>query len=115
MNQETKDKVDESRKGYLGISGLDVTSDVSSMYGMPEGIFVAKVYDGGAKNAGILKGDIITGFAGSTVTSMEELQEALAYYEVGESVSVTVQRASAGGYTQLEFIVTLGEQAVTQD
>ena len=115
MSRETKDKVEESKKGYLGISGLDVTSDVSMMYGMPEGVYIAQVYDGGAQRAGMLKGDIITAFDGSTVKTMEDLQGYLEYYEVGESVTVTVQRAGAGGYTELSLVVMLGKQSVTKD
>lgn len=116
MTKETKSKVDEERKGYLGISGINVTNDVSQMYGMPEGVYVTQVYDGtAAKNAGMLNGDIITGFEGSTVGSMEDLQGYLEYYEVGESVEVTIMRASGGEYTEQTLTVILGEQAKTDD
>ena len=114
MNRETKDKVDENRKGYLGISGLDVTSDVSAAYGMPMGVYIAQVYDGGAKNAGIMKGDIVTAFDGSSVKTMEDLQGYLEYYEVGETVLVTIQRPQAGGYyTEQQLWVVLGERTQT--
>ena len=69
------------------------------MYGMPEGVYVTQVYDGtAAADAGMLNGDIIIGFEGSTVGSMEDLQGYLEYYEVGESVEVTIMRAS-GAHT----------------
>ena len=110
MSRETKDKVDAARKGYLGISGLDVTSEVSAMYGMPQGVYVAQVYEGGAQTAGMLKGDIITSFDGSTVSTMEDLQGYLEYYEVGTTVLVTVQRPSAGGYIEQTLLVVLGPQ-----
>lgn len=35
MNQKTKTKVAEGKQGYLGIEGVDVTSDSSQMYNMP--------------------------------------------------------------------------------
>ena len=108
MNRETKDKVDDAKKGYLGISGLNVTSDVSTMYGMPEGVYVAQVYAGGAYEAGMLKGDIITSFDGSSVKTMEDLQGYLEYYEIGESVIVTIQRPNAGGYIEHKLMVRLG-------
>ena len=108
MNRETKDKVAEAKKGYLGISGLDVTADVSAMYGMPEGVYVAQVHDGAASKAGILKGDIITAFDGSSVKTMTDLQGYLEYYEMGETVLVTIQRPNAGGYIEHQFFVTLG-------
>lgn len=110
MNRETKDKVDAAKKGYLGISGLNVTTDVSTMYGMPEGVYVAQVYNGGAYEAGILKGDIITAFDGSSVRTMEDLQGYLEYYEAGESVMVTIQRLSADGYVEQQLLVTLTTQ-----
>ena len=112
MNRETKDKVDVAKKGYLGISGLNVTIDVSTMYGMPEGVYVAQVYQGGAYEAGIMKGDIITAFDGSSVRTMEDLQGYLEYYEIGEKVLVTIQRPNAGGYVEQQIWVTLG--AATQ-
>ena len=113
MRRETKDKVKEENKGYLGISGLDVTSDVSRMYGMPEGVYVAQVYEGsGAAGAGILKGDIITAFDGSTVGSMSDLQGYLQYYEAGETVTVQLQRPNAGGYVEQIVEVILGKQSM---
>ena len=113
MNRETKDKVDAAKKGYLGISGLNVTTDVSTMYGMPEGVYVAQVYNGGAYEAGIMKGDIITAFDGSSVRTMEDLQGYLDYYEIGEQVTVTIQRPNAGGYIEQKLVVTLGAAAQT--
>ena len=113
MNRETKDKVDVAKKGYLGISGLNVTSDVATMYGMPEGVYVAQVYRGGAYEAGIVKGDIITAFDGSSVRTMEDLQSYLEYYEVGETVVVTIQRLNGGGYIEQKVIVTLTAQTQT--
>ena len=75
MLRETKDKVAEENKGYLGISGINVTSDVANMYGMPQGVYVTQVYEGtAAADAGMLNGDIITGFEGSGVGSMEDVQ-----------------------------------------
>ena len=113
MNRETKDKVEETRKGYLGISGLDVTADVSAAYGMPIGVYVAQVYgDGGAAAAGIMKGDVITAFDGITVKTMEDLQGCLQYYEMGETVSVTIQRPDAGEYKEYRLKVTLGAKTL---
>ena len=110
MNRETKDKVEEAKKGYLGISGLNVTADVATMYGMPEGVYVAQVYRAGAYEAGIVKGDIITAFDGSSVKTMEDLQSYLEYYEAGETVVVTIQRLNGGGYTEQNVLVTLTAQ-----
>lgn len=115
MLRETKDKVAEDRKGYLGISGINVTSDVANMYGMPMGVYVTQVYEGtAAAQAGMLNGDIITGFDGSGVGSMEDLQGYLEYYEIGESVKVTIMRANNGGYEKKVLTVVLGESVKTE-
>ncbi len=115
MSKETKSKVDVEKKGYLGISGINVTSDVANMYGMPEGVYVTQVYeDTAAAQAGMLNGDIIVGFEGSTVGGMEDLQGYLEYYEIGETVEVTIMRASGGEYTEQVLQVVLGEQVETE-
>ena len=114
MSRETRDKVEEAKKGYLGITGLDVTSDVSAMYGMPEGVFVTQVYEGGAKTAGMAKGDIIVGFEGNTVRNMRDLQGYLEYYEMGETVEVVVQRGTTGGYGEVKLQIVLGMQSTVE-
>lgn len=111
MNRETKTKVDENNAGYLGISGFTVTEDVVNVYGMPQGVYVAQVYQGsGAANAGIIKGGIITGLSDFTITSMAELQEALQYYAVGDTVEVTIMYPGREGYEASTVNVTLGPQ-----
>lgn len=115
MRRETKDKVAEERKGYLGISGINVTTDVANMYGMPMGVYVTQVYEGtAADKAGMLNGDIITGLDGSGVGSMLDLQGYLEYYEIGETVEVTIMRANNGDYEEQILTVVLGEAVKTE-
>ena len=65
MQHETKRKVSDNERSFLGISGTDVTSDVSATYDMPKGVYVAQVLENSAaESAGILKGDIIVAFEG---------------------------------------------------
>ena len=86
MNQETKTKVSEAERGYLGITGLDVEDSDSQRYGMPTGVYISEVSrGGGAADAGITKGSIIVGFNGITIDSMESLQEQLQYYKKGNT------------------------------
>ena len=85
MNQKTKTKVAEYERGYIGIKGVDVTSDSAQMYNMPTGVYVSEVISGGgAEKAGITKGAVITGIEGTTVDGMDALQEQLQYYKAGE-------------------------------
>ena len=113
MNQKTKTTVDEDKRGYLGISGVSVTSQVASAYSMPEGVYVAQIIEGGAaENSDMQKGDIITAIEDSTVSDMEELQKQLSYYESGETVTLTVQRADGSGeYSEKKIDVTLGDKS----
>ena len=111
MNKETRSKVSEAERGYLGIKGYDVTEEGAQMYNMPTGVFIAEVIDGGgAKDAGLTKGMIITEFDGSSVDDMETLKGLLEYYKVGEEVSVKVQVPEKNGeYTEQDVTVKLGK------
>lgn len=114
MNQKTKTKVAESERGYIGIKGVDVTSDSAQMYNMPTGVYVSEVISGGgAEKAGIItKGAVITGIEGTTVDGMDALQEQLQYYKAGEKVKITVQTQSKNGeYEKKDVEVTLGKQS----
>lgn len=108
MTHETKSRVSDEDRGYLGISCINVTSDLSDDFGMPEGIFVAQVYEGtGADRAGLVRGDIITEFDGTTVRSQEELTRQMAYYKAGETVEITIMQGSPVGYQAKTVQITL--------
>lgn len=109
MTRETKEKVAES--GYLGIRGVDVDSNVSKVYNFPVGVYVSEVLDNcGAEAAGIKAGDIICEMEGTSITSMEDLNEELSYYTPGETVKVVIKRQAEGGYTEKEVDVTLSKK-----
>ncbi|MGN0335234.1 MAG: S1C family serine protease [Lachnospiraceae bacterium] len=111
INRETRDKVDEEKSGYLGITCVDVTEDVSNAYGMPVGVYVNEVVKGSAADkAGIKAGDIIVKMEGSTVASYAELKEQLGYYEAGETVEIVV-RERASGYEEKTCSVTLSSKS----
>ena len=90
MNKETRSKVSDEERGYLGIKGYDVSEEGAQMYNMPTGVYVKEVMSGGgAEKAGLTKGSIITGFEGSSISGMSSLQEQLQYYKAGEEVTLT--------------------------
>lgn len=113
MNKETRQKVAEGEKGYLGIKGVDVNSQSAQMYNMPTGVYVSEaISGGGAEAAGITKGEIITSLDGTSIDSMQTLQEQLEYYKAGEKVEVKVQSpAQNGEYEEKTVEVTLGKSA----
>ena len=115
MERQTRTKVAEDEVGYIGISLQEVTSQISQMYNMPEGIYVVSVEEGSAAaNAGIMKGDIITKFDGNRITSYSDLQNVLQYYAAGDSASVTVQRPQNGEYVSVDLNLTLGSRPASQ-
>lgn len=109
MNKETKMKVDEEDRGYIGINGRDVDDSTSEIYGIPKGVYVYSTVDGGAaKKAGIEKGCVITGFNGEPIASMTELKSALEYYAKGEEVVLTVKVPDGpSSYKEQEFTLKL--------
>lgn len=111
MLKETKSKVAEEERGYLGISGISVTQEVSQAYGMPEGVYIAQVYSGtAAEAAGLKQGDIITEFGGDKITSMDELQKELEFYAKGDTVDVKVMTMTVAGYEEVTRQLTLGNK-----
>ena len=117
MNKKTRtDKVDEADSAYVGIAGQGVSGEMSSLYGIPEGIYLTEVQDGSpAADAGLQKGDIITKFDGSSVTSRQDLKTQLAYYAAGEEVPVTIQRQNGSEYEEQKVTITLGKLSDYQD
>lgn len=109
MTKKTREAVDESAQGYLGIQGTNIDANASKEYGMPVGIYVYKIVEGGAAaNSDLKEKDIITKFDGQSVTNMEELKQMLTYYEGGSTVSLTVQSLVNGSYIEHEVQITLG-------
>ena len=109
MTKQTRLKVAEEDRGYLGITGVDVTSDSVQLYGLPRGVYVSSVTDGsGAAQAGLVRGDIITAINGEEVSSMVELKEELAYYAAGTTVELTIMQGSPTGYQAKTVSLTLG-------
>lgn len=108
MERQTRTKYSEEERGYLGSSCINVTSDLSENFSMPQGIFVAQVYSGtGAEAAGLVRGNIVVAFDGVTVQDQEELTKQMQYYKAGESVEITIMVNSANGYQQKNVTVTL--------
>ncbi len=111
MSKKTRVPVKEGQKGYLGISGINVTEDVKTTYGLPIGVYIAQVFDGTpARRAGLVKGDIITSFDGENVKTMEELSKLLDATPAGTEVELTVMKSVLGGYEETTVTVELDAQ-----
>lgn len=112
MERQTRTvKVDESERGFLGISPQNINDQISQMYGMPQGVFVYSVESGSAAaEAGMIRGDIIVSLDGQKISSADELLKVMEYYRAGETVSLTIKRAINGEYETIEMEITLGKR-----
>ncbi|MCL2840694.1 MAG: S1C family serine protease [Defluviitaleaceae bacterium] len=90
----------------IGIVGGTITEETALHLGVPAlGVYVNAVAEGGgAYMAGILSGDVITGFNGLPVFDMRQLQEAIRSGNIGDIAVVNVIR---NGSTLLTFEVEL--------
>ncbi len=116
MTRKTRVQVAEDQQGYMGIQGTDIDSNASTLYGMPQGIYVYKIMeDGAAASSTLQEKDIITKFDGQSVRSMSELQEMLTYYAGGDTVELTVERLENGQYVEQTVEITLGTRPAEEN
>ena len=116
MNETSRDKLDDSEHGVLGIKGSSVSSEAVQMYGIPAGVFVKEVTEGGAADkAGLKANSVITEFNGKAVSSINQLIEYLSYYEPDEEVELTVQVPHGTSYKEETVKVTLDENTDADD
>lgn len=110
MNRETRNMVEDTEKGFMGVTPRDVSAEAKEVYNMPAGAFVYDVQEGSpAETAGLKKGDIITKFDGRTISSSDDLYDTMNYYKAGETVDVIVSAAEGGEYVERTVSVTLGK------
>ena len=109
INKETRQKVDESERGKLGISCVDVDEMAMQYYGIPQGAYISEVTkDSAADKAGINKGSVITKFDGTTIKSSTALVDILTYYKAGETVTIAVSIPNRDGtYESKDINITL--------
>ncbi len=109
MSRETRFKVSDENRGYLGITGINITEVEAQMYGMPQGVYINQVLENAAAaKAGLKKGDIIVKIGEQDIKSMSDLKEELEYYEAGSEVTFTVMQMHDGGYASTQIRVVLG-------
>lgn len=107
-DRETRVKLEDDARGYLGITGTQ--QDVTA-FGYPEGAYVIAVTENGpAAQAGIYEGDVIVKVDGQSVLSLASLQELLSFYAPGEKVDVVVKRRENGQFVDKTLTVTLGKR-----
>ena len=112
MSRETRSKVSSSETAYLGISGVDITSAMSSSYGYPQGVLIRSVENNSAAaQAGLGSYDIIVSFDDQSVNSMSSLKSIMEYYAAGEKVTVQYYHQEGSEYVLKSVEVTLGKKS----
>ncbi|MFZ4547632.1 MAG: Do family serine endopeptidase [Bacteroidales bacterium] len=108
VKKVVRDLVDysEVQRAFLGVSIREIDSKFAEDQGINElkGVYISEVNDGSAaKEAGILRGDVITSINNMSVNSTSELLEQVSLYRPGEKIQVVVLRNG----TEKSFSVTL--------
>lgn len=112
MSRETRTKVSSSETAYLGISGVDITSAMSSSYGYPQGVLIRSVENNSAAaQAGLGAYDIIVSFDDQSVNSMSSLKSIMEYYAADEKVTVQYYHQEGSEYVLKSVEVTLGKKS----
>ena len=94
------------KRPYIGITGSAVDESVAEKYKVPTGVYVESVEkDSPAEKAGIQKGDIITKIEGKDVKSVNELNKVKYTYNIGDTVTLTINRNNE----EQEIKITLTE------
>lgn len=101
------------QRGYLGIEGLDLSDEYyvkeynkrnNTDFKSHPGVMIQRLTDnGGALDAGLQKGDIITAVDGQKITSFSKLSFAVGSKNPGDKVTVTVLRDGK----EKDYVVTL--------
>ena len=99
------------KPAYLGIHGADVPENVTKEQGVPQGAYVRKVEEGSpAMAAGVISGDVITEFDGTSITTWSELLTKRRSHQPGDDGKLKVQRTGNDGYQEESLQATLQEQ-----
>ena len=95
------------KRPYIGITGRDVNEETAKKNNIVEGIYIVSVEEySAAEIAGIKAGDVIISADGIEVKTMEELNKQKNTHQIGEDMTITVNRKG----TEKTFTVTLQEE-----
>jgi len=91
-------------KPLVGISAQEVSEEISSMYGIPVGVYIVDVSpNGAAAKAGIKKGDVLVKLDGKEIKTMADIDAVKKLHKAGDTVSAVVSRNGSNVTVQLTF------------
>lgn len=100
----------------IGITAVDIDEMYSSYLGLPMGIYVRGLAEGGAAEmAGIRVGDIIIGINDEAVTSMDELNAVKNKFKAGDTITLKISRDGEDIDIQVVLHDANAEMTVQQD
>lgn len=92
----------------IGISGREITEQISKTYGYPVGVYVVEVSPfSGAEDAGIKNKDVILEVNGEEVKTVQKINDIRDKFKAGDKIKMKVYRKSTDKTFEVE--VTLGE------
>jgi Do/DeqQ family serine protease len=109
------------QRGYLGIQYLDrkqATPEQLTALGLDrnDGVYVQDVTEGGgAKAAGLRRGDFITQVGGMAVHTEPELLEQIARYKPGDHIAISYKRGGADYNATVELKNSAGTTGIVRD
>ncbi|VUD59751.1 Periplasmic pH-dependent serine endoprotease DegQ [Thalassocella blandensis] len=105
----------EVKRGQIGVSIQDITSDLRKAFGLEngqQGVLITDVLEGTpAEKAGLKAGDVIVDVDGADTSSAGQLRSQIGIKSVGEKVKVGVIRDNK----RREFDVKIGDSEVASD
>lgn len=92
---------EHNQKPFLGVLMDNLDEETAAMYNLPAmGVLIVKVVEGSpAEAGGIFKGDIVTGFNGKPIITIEDLSSYVSECNVGDEVEVKIFRSGEGSIT----------------
>ena len=97
---------------YIGITGSSIDEYDVKRYNLPKGVYVESVGEKSpAEKAGLKVADIITKIEGKEISSVDELNRVKNTYKSGDTIKLTVSRASE----EIEISVVLEDTPEEQE
>ena len=95
------------KRPFIGIGGRNLDEETARINNLVVGVYVQTIDDfSAAEKAGLKIGDVITAIDGTTIKTMDELNEIKNKKEIGDTIKLTIYR---DGKTK-EITLTLQEQ-----
>lgn len=95
------------KRPYIGVSGRDLSEELAKANNLVVGVYVVSVEEfSSAEKAGIKAGDVITSIDGTSISTMDKLNEVKNSHNIGDTIKIKIYRNGE----EKELSLTLQEQ-----